>query len=121
MSVQSMGTRLRARLVVLVAACAGLPGSPVEAGSPTKPAVAIDLAAAERGRVALTLQGFLKPEWSEGTYENAARLWDQPAPDSAKIRPLTRPRFAIVTASTRPLFLTMGCRWAFVGASPRAA
>ena len=38
-------------------------------------------AAAERGRVALTLKGFLKPEWSEAVYRNAARLWDQPAPD----------------------------------------
>ena len=27
------------------------------------------------------LRGFLKPEWSEAAYRNAARLWDQPAPD----------------------------------------
>ncbi len=37
--------------------------------------------AAERGRIALTLTGFLKPEWSESAYRSAGRLWDQPAPD----------------------------------------
>ena len=40
-----------------------------------------DATAAERGRVALTLRGFLKPEWSDAAYRRAARLWDQPAPD----------------------------------------
>src|SRR5207247_2684455 len=40
-----------------------------------------DPAAAERGRVALTLTGFLKPEWSEAAYRRAGRLWDEPAPD----------------------------------------
>jgi hypothetical protein len=47
-------------------------------GSRTEP---FDLAAAERGRVALTLQGFLKPEWSDAAYQRAGRIWDQPAPD----------------------------------------
>ena len=42
---------------------------------------AADPTAAERGRVALTLTGFLKPEWSEAAYRRAGRLWDQPAPD----------------------------------------
>ena len=29
----------------------------------------------------MTLKGFLKPEWSEAVYRNAARFWDQPATD----------------------------------------
>ena len=31
--------------------------------------------------MALTLRGFLKPEWTDAAYRNVARLWDQPAPD----------------------------------------
>jgi mono/diheme cytochrome c family protein len=34
--------------------------------------------------VALTFQGFLKPEWSDAAYRNASHLWDQPAPDPDK-------------------------------------
>ena len=37
----------------------------------------LDAAAVERGRVALTLQGFLKPEWYDAAYRRAARLWDE--------------------------------------------
>ena len=44
-------------------------------------AAAVEPSAAERGRIALTLTGFLKPEWSEAAYRRAGRLWDQPAPD----------------------------------------
>ncbi len=33
------------------------------------------------GRIALTLEGFLKPEWSDAGLSGAGRLWDQPAPD----------------------------------------
>ncbi len=40
-----------------------------------------DATAAERGRVALTLRGFLKPEWSDAAYRRVGRLWDRPAPD----------------------------------------
>ena len=40
-----------------------------------------DPAAAERGRIALTLEGFLKPEWSEVAYRRVGRLWDPPGPD----------------------------------------
>ncbi|MGP0062319.1 MAG: hypothetical protein ACLQGP_01790 [Isosphaeraceae bacterium] len=47
-------------------------------------ATAVDRSAAERGRIALTLTGFLKPEWSESAYRRAGRLWDQPAPDPDK-------------------------------------
>jgi mono/diheme cytochrome c family protein len=35
--------------------------------------------AAERGRVALTLEGFLKPEWSDAAYFQVARLWGDSA------------------------------------------
>ena len=45
------------------------------AGDRSAPRPAVDLAAAERGRVALTLEGFLKPEWSDKVYVGAARLW----------------------------------------------
>ncbi len=40
-----------------------------------------DPTAVERGRRALTLEGFLKADWSESVYAKAARFWDQPAPD----------------------------------------
>ncbi len=43
-----------------------------------------DAAAAERGRVALTLEGFLKPEWSDAAYRNVARLWGNSAADHEK-------------------------------------
>jgi hypothetical protein len=43
--------------------------------------IVADPSAAERGRIALTLTGFLKPEWSEVAYRRAGRLWDLPAPD----------------------------------------
>jgi mono/diheme cytochrome c family protein len=39
---------------------------------------------AERGRIALTLTGFLKPEWSERAYRRVGHFWDQPAPDPDK-------------------------------------
>jgi mono/diheme cytochrome c family protein len=57
---------------------------PAEAGDRSPPSAAIDLAAAERGRVALTVEGFLKPEWSDKAYAGAARLWGQSAPDPDK-------------------------------------
>jgi mono/diheme cytochrome c family protein len=41
----------------------------------------VDAAAVERGRIALTLEGFLRPEWSDAAYRRVGRLWDQPAPD----------------------------------------
>jgi hypothetical protein len=44
----------------------------------------VDRAAAERGRMALTLEGFLKPAWSEAAFREAARLWDEPSPDPEK-------------------------------------
>jgi hypothetical protein len=60
---------------------AGPVGTDAWAGGPTGGRALIDPTAAERGRVALTLKGFLKPEWSGSVYRTAARLWEQPAPD----------------------------------------
>jgi mono/diheme cytochrome c family protein len=81
MCVQSKGERAVAVLVILALACIGTWPGRVLAGSPTGAGPRVDAAAAERGRVALTLKGFLRPEWSESVYRNAARLWDRPAPD----------------------------------------
>jgi mono/diheme cytochrome c family protein len=57
---------------------------PVQGGDRSAPSSAFDLAAAERGKIALTLEGFLKPEWSDKAYRNASRLWGEPAPDPDK-------------------------------------
>jgi Cytochrome c len=67
----------------IAASIAGL-GNPARAGDHGEWRTPPDPAAAERGRIALTIEGFLKPEWSDAVYENAARLWDQPSPDAAK-------------------------------------
>ena len=37
--------------------------------------------AAERGRVALTATGYLKPAWSDDAYRKAGKLWGERAPD----------------------------------------
>jgi mono/diheme cytochrome c family protein len=42
---------------------------------------AIDQAAVERGRKAMTQEGFLKAEWSEAAYVRARTLWAEPSPD----------------------------------------
>ncbi len=68
---------------LLIAASTAWFGSSAGAGDPTGWDRPLDRAAAERGRIALTLEGFLKPEWSEAVYANVARLWDQPGPDPA--------------------------------------
>ncbi|MDR3636392.1 MAG: c-type cytochrome [Isosphaeraceae bacterium] len=41
-------------------------------------------AAAERGRVALTQTGHLKPGWSDAAYRKAGTLWNRSAPDLDK-------------------------------------
>ncbi len=69
---------------LLIAASAARFGSSALAGDTNGWHTPLDRAAAERGRIALTLEGFLKPEWSEAVYVNAARLWDQSSPDPAK-------------------------------------
>jgi mono/diheme cytochrome c family protein len=77
--------KVRARAVCIVAGLAALLGGfgirPGWAGDRSSPLPIVDLAAAERGRVALTLEGFLRPEWSDKVYGGAARLWGQSAPD----------------------------------------
>ncbi|WP_435017597.1 c-type cytochrome [Tundrisphaera sp. TA3] len=40
-----------------------------------------DPAAVERGRVAMTGTGYLKPGWTAEAYARAGQLWDTPAPD----------------------------------------
>src|SRR5437764_8239984 len=75
-----MRARTASLLVVVgIVAIASARAEAAEPGVPRGPGT--DWGAAERGRVALTLTGFLKPEWSEAAYRNAGRLWDQPAPD----------------------------------------
>ncbi|MGE3818128.1 MAG: hypothetical protein AB7I30_01720 [Isosphaeraceae bacterium] len=47
----------------------------------TPDARAEDLTAAERGKAALTLHGYLKPAWSDDAYRNVGKLWGPDAPD----------------------------------------
>jgi mono/diheme cytochrome c family protein len=51
--------------------------------------------AVERGRVAMTLHGYLRPAWSDSAYRNAGKLWGPDAPD-----PDTQPE-AYATAFNR--------------------
>jgi len=44
----------------------------------------VDPAAAERGRVALTSTGYLKPAWAGKTYAEISRLWGGSTPDPVK-------------------------------------
>ncbi len=44
----------------------------------------VDPNAAERGRVALTATGYLKPTWAEKTYGDVSKLWGLTAPDPAR-------------------------------------
>src|SRR3954451_12890151 len=69
----------RLLVVVGIVATASATAEAADLGVPLGPGT--DRIAVERGRVALTLTGFLKPEWSETAYRNAGRRWDQPAPD----------------------------------------
>ena len=52
----------------------------------TSPTTAGDLdrESAERGRVALTSTGYLKPAWSAESFANVSKLWNAPAPDPAR-------------------------------------
>jgi hypothetical protein len=81
-----------------------------------------DPAAAERGRVALTLAGFLRPEWSDDVYRNVACLWDQPSPnpdkDPSGYRALFRQRYGLHPAPYPNDGLPMGLRR---GRSPSGA
>jgi len=84
MWVRSTEAWVLAGVVAAVALFADWPISQVLAVGPTPSQSSSDPASVERGRVALTLEGFLKPEWSEAVYRNAARLWDEQAPDPEK-------------------------------------
>jgi Cytochrome c len=84
MWVRSAGVRLVLDLAVPAMILVGPFSGAARAGGPADVAPAARSAAAERGRTALTLKGFLKPEWSAAVYRNAARFWDQPAPDPEK-------------------------------------
>src|SRR5262245_45627678 len=75
-----MGARSIRRLLI-VGSVATIVANGAGAGQAEPPGPGFDPTAAERGRVVLTLTGFLKPEWSEAAYRQAGRLWDQPAPD----------------------------------------
>jgi Cytochrome c len=70
-----------AALGILILAFSAQVGGRALAGEPTGWGTAVDLAVAERGRTALLLEGFLKPEWSEAAYANASKLWEGPSPD----------------------------------------
>src|SRR5262245_37235060 len=65
---------VRASLAALaLLACDG----PAQAADP-------DQAAAERGKAALTLHGYLKPAWSDEAYQRAGKSWGPGAPDPDK-------------------------------------
>jgi Cytochrome c len=51
--------------------------------TPCRSADAPDQAAAERGRVAITSTGYLKPSWSADAYTNVFKLWNGSSPDPA--------------------------------------
>jgi hypothetical protein len=53
-------------------------------GEPTGWRTPLDRAVAERGRNALLVEGFLKPEWSDAAYSTAGRQWEGTAPDPEK-------------------------------------
>ena len=82
----------------------------------------VDPAAAERGRVALTLKGFLKPEWSEAAYRNASPgSGTSRLPIRTRTRPAMPPHSATATACTRPPIPTTACRWACAAGSAQMA
>jgi hypothetical protein len=84
MSVRSLGVRVAAVLALMALTFAGWFPVRILAGGADVARPAIDRAAAERGRVALTLEGFLKPAWSDAAFREVGRLWDEPALDPEK-------------------------------------
>ena len=73
----------------------------------------VDPAAAERGRVALTSTGYLKPAWSAEAYQDVAQALGRrrARPRRASPRPMPRPSIDD-TACTPPPIPTTACRWA---------
>ena len=51
---------------------------------PSESADAPDQGAAERGRVAITSTGYLKPSWSSDAYTYVSRLWNVASPDPSR-------------------------------------
>ncbi len=63
-------------VLVLIVALRAIPAK-VVAGEP-------DSAAAERGRLALTSTGYLKPAWSAEAYQNVGTLWGPDSPNPVR-------------------------------------
>jgi Cytochrome c len=86
MRAKSTGMRLAAAIAILMSIAVSLVhfGREACSGEPNGWSTPLDRAAAERGRTALVLEGFLKPEWSAAAYRNAGRLWEAPGPDPEK-------------------------------------
>jgi mono/diheme cytochrome c family protein len=84
MRTRSQGTGLAAAVIILIVALLAPGGGRALAGEPAGWRAPVDQGLAERGRVALLLEGFLKPEWSEAAYRNAGRQWEGPVPDPEK-------------------------------------
>ena len=84
MQERSDGIRLAAALGILILALPGPGGGRAFSGEPTGWRTPVEKALAERGRAALLLEGFLKPEWSEAAYANAGKLWEGAIPDPKK-------------------------------------
>jgi hypothetical protein len=84
------------------------------AGAEVGGAAAPEAAAAERGRVALTLEGFLKPAWSDEAYRDVGRLWGQsassPDTDPAGYAAAFRHRYGLHPAPYPNDGLPMGLR-----------
>lgn len=66
--------KLRNRLAIVLA-FVGMVGTNLARADDPK------TSAAERGKAALTLHGYLKPVWSEDAYRNVGKLWEADAPD----------------------------------------
>jgi hypothetical protein len=84
MRVRSTAIRLAAAMGLVLAAFLGHSVGSARGGDPTGWRTPVDQALAERGRAALLLEGFLKPEWSEAAYRNAGKQWERPVPDPEK-------------------------------------
>ena len=72
---------------------------------------------AERGRTALLLEGFLKPEWSEAPTGTPGGSGKGRFPIRKKTRPVMQPHSGTIMGCTRPRIPTTGCRWACAAAS----
>jgi RoxA-like, cytochrome c-like len=86
MQARSANVRLAATVAIGFAITATVlnPGPQARSSEPGGWSTPLDRAAAARGRTALVLEGFLKPEWSAAAYRNAGRQWEGPVPDPEK-------------------------------------